>query len=260
MRSVSRAFTPDLEEDINIAGATYKLSGIVCFNGIHYWCEILSTQIGYKNGWYFFDGMQNGGKAEYVGDTPKYNQPQYVHILLYEQWASNTLLYDNTLAQQNEKLKSIISSYKEDLNHSDTKVKIKNLKAILKHERIPFQINSKLDDLKPLVLNKPDTKAKDGFKIPMKVSVENRKTPPCPTAKDVFSLKQMSGTQTGSKNYTPERQAPKKLKREFLAPFKKIPLKKNIQKCIRTFKDPSETSQNSSGDESDETQFNGKQD
>ena len=49
----------------------------------------------------------------------------------HEQWASNTLVYGNTHAQQNEKLKSIISSYKEDLNLLDTKVKIKNLKAIL---------------------------------------------------------------------------------------------------------------------------------
>lgn len=46
MKSVSSAFTPDLEEDINTADAMYKLSGIVYFNGIHYWCEILSTQIG----------------------------------------------------------------------------------------------------------------------------------------------------------------------------------------------------------------------
>lgn len=82
------------------------------------------------------------------------------------------------------------------------------MKAIPRHERIPFQINSKPEDLKPLVLNKPDTKAKDGFKIPMKLSVENRKKPP--TAKDVFSLKRMSGTQTGSKDYKPERHAPKK--------------------------------------------------
>ena len=82
-----------------------------------------------------------------------------------------------------------------------------------------------------ILLNKPDTKAKDGFKIHMNLSVENRKT--SPTAKDVFSLKRISGTQTGSKDYTPERHAPRKFKREFLEPFKKIPLKKKYSKMCQ---------------------------
>ena len=65
----------------------------------------------------------------------------------------------------------------------------------------------------------------------MNLSVENRKT--SPTAKDVFSLKRISGTQTGSKDYTPERHAPRKFKREFLEPFKKIPLKKKYSKMCQ---------------------------
>lgn len=42
--------------------------GIVYFNGIYYWCEVISIYIGYKNGWYFYDGMMNGGRVSYVGD------------------------------------------------------------------------------------------------------------------------------------------------------------------------------------------------
>ena len=76
-RNTSSAYIPLLDDHVHITNAEYQLTGIVYFNGIHYWCEVLSTQIGYKNGWYFYDGMIKGGRAEYVGETQHCNQPEY---------------------------------------------------------------------------------------------------------------------------------------------------------------------------------------
>ena len=70
MRNVSSTYI----DHINVANTIYRLAGIVYFNGVHYWCEVLSTQLGYKNGWFFYDGMIRGGRAEYVGGTPKCKQ------------------------------------------------------------------------------------------------------------------------------------------------------------------------------------------
>ena len=70
MRNTSRAFIPKLDGHLYIAHNKYQLNGIVYFNNMHYWCEVLSTQLGYKTGWYHYDGMRNGGKAQYVGEKP----------------------------------------------------------------------------------------------------------------------------------------------------------------------------------------------
>lgn len=58
----------NFDENIYIVKIKYKLIGIVYFNGIYYWCEVILIYIGYKNGWYFYDGMMNGGSVSYVGD------------------------------------------------------------------------------------------------------------------------------------------------------------------------------------------------
>ena len=91
--------------------------------------------VGYKNGWYFYDGMMNGGRARYVGDT--------LHILLYEQCTTHANEYGKTLSYERDKLNSIISFYKHELNLSDNKVKIKNLKEILRHEAISNQCKTR---------------------------------------------------------------------------------------------------------------------
>ena len=62
-RNTSSTYIPNLDKNIHIANTEYRLTGIVYFNGTHYWCEVISTHIGYKNGWYFYDGMMNGGRA-----------------------------------------------------------------------------------------------------------------------------------------------------------------------------------------------------
>ncbi|KAL9977955.1 hypothetical protein ACROYT_G015423 [Oculina patagonica] len=104
-------------------------------------------------GWYLYDGIIRGGKAEYVGETPQCKRPEYVHILVYEQSVSDPNVYGNTIVYEKEKLNSIVNFYKHELNLSDTKVKIKYLKEILRHEEVPFKNNAKLDDLQSLVMN-----------------------------------------------------------------------------------------------------------
>jgi len=74
----------------------------------------------------------------YVGDTLQGIQKQYIHILLYEQCTTYANIYGRTLSYEKDKLNSIISLYKHELNLSDNKVKIKNLKEILTHEAISF--------------------------------------------------------------------------------------------------------------------------
>jgi len=257
-RNTSSTYIPHLDENIHIANTKYKLTGVVYFNGFHYWCEIISTHIGYKNGWYFYDGMMNGGRASYVGDTFQGIQKQYIHILLYEQCTTLTNIYGKTLSYEKDKLNSIISFYKHELNLSDNKVKIKNLKEILRHEAISFQNNARLDDLKALVLNIPDGRTQNTSHIPKKVPDLNMTTPP--SVKDMPSVKRMSGTPKDTKDYTPERHAPKKLKK-FFSPLKRSFVKEKFTKCIETFKDlvhrvtgTDNTGHSSSEDESD--QFN----
>ena len=263
-RNTSSTYIPNLDENIHIANTKYKLTGVVYFNGFHYWCEVISTHIGYKNGWYFYDGMMNGGRASYVGNTLQCKQKQYVHILLYEQCTThaNIHVYGKTLSYEKDKLNSIISFYKNELNLSDNKVKIKNLKEILRHEAISFQNNARLDDLKTLVLNIPDGRTQNTSPIPNNVPDINITTPP--SVKDMPCVKRMSGTPKDTKDYTPERHAPKKLKK-FFSPLKKPSVKKKIVKCIETFKDlvhrvtgTDDTAHSSSEDESD--QFNSMED
>ena len=263
-RNTSSTYIPNVDENIHIANTKYKLTGIVYFNGIHYWCEVISTQIGYKNGWYFYDGMMNGGRATYVGDTVQSIQKQYIHILLYEQCTTHANEYGKTLSYEKDKLNSIISFYKHMLNLSDNKVKIKNLKEILRHEAISFENNARLDELKTLVLNIPDGRAQNTSPMPNSVPDIGMTTPP--SVKDMPSVKRMSGSPKKTTDYTPERHAPKKLK-TFFSPLKKSFVKKKITKCIKTFKDlvhrvtgPDDTAHSSSEDESDQCQFNTVQD
>lgn len=96
MRNVSSTYTPILEGLIDIGNINNKLMGIVYFNWMHFWCEVYSTQIGYRQGWYFYDGMIKGVKAEYIGETLSCKQPQNVHILLYEQCVTDAHVYGGT--------------------------------------------------------------------------------------------------------------------------------------------------------------------
>ena len=63
-----------------------------------------------------------------------------------------------------KKVNSIISLYKHELNLTDTIVKIKNSKEILRHEKIPFQNSAKLEHLQALVLYIQ-------YKMPMSLSL-----------------------------------------------------------------------------------------
>ena len=257
MRNTSSRHIPNLDGTIEILNTKYQLTGILYFNCIHYWCEILSTQIGCKSGWYLYDGMIRGGKAEYVGETPQCKKPQCIHILVYEQSATDPNVYGKTVAQKKEKLNSIMSFYKHELNLSDTKVKIKNLKEILRHEDIPFQNSATLEDLQTLVLDIPEIKTQKSCNSPHTVSDFDLTTPP--SVKNApFVLKRVSGTPTASIGYTPERPPPKKLKK-FLSPLKKSSFKKKVGKYVGTFKElvnkvtgPNESSHSSSEDESEQ--------
>ena len=262
MRTVTSAYIPNIDGHINIANTTYKLTGIVYFNGMHYWCEVLSTQLGYKNGWFFYDGMIKGGRAEYVGETPQCKQLQHVHILVYEQCSTNANDYGKKLSYKCEKLTSIISSSRHVLNLSDNKIKIQNLKAILTHEGIPFQVNSRLEDLKTLVFNSTGssctTKNSPNFSH---TSLEVDMTTP-PSVKKT-SLKRICKTPSKFSDYTPERHAPKKFKKHIFSSLKKSSLNKGVTKCVETFKDlvnrmmgPKETNQSSSEDETEQCKSN----
>lgn len=177
-RNTSSTYISNLDGNIHIAKTKYKLTGNVYFNGIHYWCEVILTHIGYKNGWYFYDGMMNGGRASYVGDTVQCIQKQYLHILLYEQCTIHANEYGKTLSYEKDKLNSMISSYKHELNLSDNKVKIKNLKEILRHEAISFQNNAGLDELRTLVLNIPNNRTQNTSTMPNNVPDIDMTSPP----------------------------------------------------------------------------------
>jgi len=236
MRTVTSAYIPNLNGHINLANSTYKLTGIVYFNGMHYWCEVLSTQLGYKKGWFFYDGMVKGGKAEYVGETPQCKQSQCVHILLYEQCSTNTNIYGMTHLYEQDKLTSIISSYRLVLNLSDTKIKIQNLKAVLKHKGISFPMSAKLEDLKAMLLHAPESSHCTPRNTPntphTSTSSEVDMTTP-PSTKDMPSFKRMCGTPTKFSDYTPERHAPKKLKKSFLSSVKKSSLNKKVTTLVK---------------------------
>lgn len=122
--------------------------------------------------------MMNGGRASYVGDTVQCIQKQYVHILLYEQCTIHANEYGKTLSYEKDKLNSMISSYKHELNLSDNKVKIKNLKEILRHEAISFQNNAGLDELRTLVLNIPNNRTQNTSTMPNNVPDIDMTSPP----------------------------------------------------------------------------------
>ena len=85
-RDISSKYIPILEAEIvDLANSKYQLTGILFFNGTHYWCEMLSTQAGYQNGWYLYDGLARGGKVDYVGNVHQCIHLEYAHIFLYEQ-------------------------------------------------------------------------------------------------------------------------------------------------------------------------------
>lgn len=46
VKNASNAHIPNLHDHIYIANTEYQLTGTVYFNGIHYQCEVFSTQIG----------------------------------------------------------------------------------------------------------------------------------------------------------------------------------------------------------------------
>lgn len=144
-------------------------------------------------------------------------------------------------------------SYKHELNLSDCKVKIKNLKAVLTHEGMPFQTSARLEDLKTLVLNLPESTTKNSSYISYINSEAELKTPP---RVEISSTKGPSRTPPKHSDYTPERHPPKRLKRKIFSPLKKSSFKKGFTKCIESFKDlvnrvsgPKETSHTCSSSE-----------
>lgn len=114
--------------------------------------------------------------------------------------------------------------YNNELSLSDSKVKIKNLKEILRHENIPFQNSAKHEELQTLVLNIPEMKIKKSFASPHSIPEIAMKTPPSVKDSPGF-IKRLSGTTKASADYTPERHPPKKFKR-FFSPLKNSSIKK----------------------------------
>ena len=196
---------------------------------------MLSTQAGYQNGWYLYDGLARGGKVDYVGNVHQCIHLEYAHIFLYEQCLTNANVYGKTSSYEKEKLSFIISFYKNELNLSDTKVKIKNLKAILEHGGISFSTSAQFEDLKKLVLNISERKTCIKHNSLHKSFDINMKTPP--QVKTVPSKKRHSLTPTESEGYTPDRHATKKLKNKVFSPLRKSSFNKKFLRCIETFKD-----------------------
>lgn len=128
-----------------------------------------------------------------------------------------------------------------------------------------FQTSARLNDLKTLVLNIPEGRKQNTSTIPNNVPDIDMKTPP--SVKDMTSVKRRSGTPKEATDNTPERHAPKKLKKKVFSPLKKSSVKKKITKCTETFKDlvhrvtgPDDTAHSSSEDKSEKCQFNTTQD
>ena len=107
------------------------------------------------------------------------------------------------------------------------------MKEILRHDAISFRNNAGLDELKTLVLNITDDRTKNTSTMPSNAPDIDMTTPP--SVRVMPSVKRMSGTPKKTTDYTPERHAPKKLKK-FLLPLKKSFAKKKITKCIETLK------------------------
>ena len=67
-----------------------KLSGIVYLKSHHYWCEVYSTQKGYKKGRYVYNGLWNSGRASFVGPKPLFLEKDSLYLLMFERVATQS--------------------------------------------------------------------------------------------------------------------------------------------------------------------------
>ena len=86
-------YTLNLDKENNsilINSCMYKLSGIVYLKSHHYWCEVYSTQKGYKKGRYVYNGLWNSGRASFVGPKPLFLEKDSLHLFMFERVATQS--------------------------------------------------------------------------------------------------------------------------------------------------------------------------
>ena len=67
-----------------------KLSGIVYLKSHHYWCEVYSTQKGYKKGRYVYNGLWNSGRGSFVGPKPLFLEKDSLYLVMLERVATQS--------------------------------------------------------------------------------------------------------------------------------------------------------------------------
>ena len=155
-------YTPNLDKENNsilINSCMYKLSGIVYLKSHHYWCEVYSTQKGYKKGWYVYNGLWNSGRASFVGPKPLFLEKDSLYLLMFERVATQSTFTSGVTfnrpncSNDNLVVKQIIEVHKNLLMLRDNKASRTNIMAILQHYNIPAQkSNKKIGDLNELLL------------------------------------------------------------------------------------------------------------
>ena len=86
-------YTPNLDKENNsilIHSCMYKLSGIVYLKSHHCWCEVYSTQKGFKKGRYLYDGLWNSGRASFVGPKQLFLAKDSLYLLTFERVATQS--------------------------------------------------------------------------------------------------------------------------------------------------------------------------
>ena len=137
----------------------YKLSGIVYLKSHHYWCEVYSTQKGYKKGRYVYNGLWNSGRGSFVGPKQLFLEKDSLYLLMFERVATQSTFTSGVTFNRpncssgNLVVKQILEVHKNLLMLRDNKTSRTNIMAILQHYNIPAQkSNKKIGDQNELLL------------------------------------------------------------------------------------------------------------
>ena len=141
-------YTLNLDKENNsilINSCMYKLSGIVYLKSHHYWCEVYSTQKGYKKGSYVYNGLWNSGRASFVGPKPLFLEKDSLHLFMFERVATQSTFTSGVTFNRpncssgNLVVKQILEVHKNLLMLRDNKASRTNIMTILQHYNIPAQ-------------------------------------------------------------------------------------------------------------------------
>ncbi|KAJ7322760.1 hypothetical protein OS493_032943 [Desmophyllum pertusum] len=127
-----RSVQPALHErlQINLGKTRYDLAAVIYHHNFHFWCEVFVSHKNYKGGWYLYNDMWNGGKAEYIGKHPQVKNPSYMYILLFEKNQVN--ITTSGLKDNSSSIKNIISLGHQKNVIPDIKQVKENYASILK--------------------------------------------------------------------------------------------------------------------------------